>query len=179
MYKRVACREMEPKDVELIANYWLDSDKDYLVGLGVDLSKLPDRESLVLYLNSEINKPYKEKNSLAYTLTINEKAAGHCNLANIVFGKEANMHLHIWNEKDRKKGYGRYMVKTACRNFFNKLEIKTIWCEPYAFNPAPTKTLEKLGFEFVKKYTTVPGSLNFEQEVNRYRLDFETFLTND
>jgi len=37
------------------------------------------------------------------------------------------------------------------------------------------KVLKKIGFTFVKKHTTIPGSLNFEQEVNRWKLTKEMF----
>lgn len=38
------------------------------------------------------------------------------------------------------------------------------------------KTLVKLGFEFIRKYKTRPGWINFEQEVNRYELKKENLL---
>jgi hypothetical protein len=50
-----------------------------------------------------------------------------------------------------------------------------LYCEPYALNPAPNKTLEKLGFKFLKTYTTIPGWINFEQEVNLWELKNNIF----
>jgi hypothetical protein len=35
--------------------------------------------------------------------------------------------------------------------------------------------LAKVGFTFVKKYVTVPGIINFEQEVNRWQMSREQF----
>jgi [ribosomal protein S5]-alanine N-acetyltransferase len=35
--------------------------------------------------------------------------------------------------------------------------------------------LAKVGFTFVKKYVTVPGVINFEQEVNRWHMSREHF----
>jgi RimJ/RimL family protein N-acetyltransferase len=60
---------------------------------------------------------------------------------------------------------GVQLVKKSLPYFFNNLHLKTLYCEPYALNPAPNKTLPKVGFEFVKEYITVPGHLNFEQRV--------------
>lgn len=59
--------------------------------------------------------------------------------------------------------------------FFEKLELKKIYYEPYALNTAPNKTLKKAGFEFVKKYVTTPGFLNFEQDVNQWQMTYEKF----
>ena len=61
--------------------------------------------------------------------------------------------------------------------YFKNLQLKKLICEPYALNPAPHKTLEKLGFQFEKEYVTVPGSINFEQPVKRWVLSFESYLS--
>ena len=128
-------------------------------------------------LLNQIDTPDAQKASLAFVAEVNGVASGHCNVNPITFGKEATMHLHLWNAENRKKGLGTSMVLQSLPLFFNRLQLETLWCEPYALNPAPNKTLSKLGFEFVKKYRTVPGSLNFEQEVNRYQLTKEKFKT--
>lgn len=169
--KRLSIREMRESDISFIADYWLKSDREFLSGLGVDLDKLPERGALTAMLQKQIALPYSEKHSLALIWQIDEKPVGHCNVNGIQFGKEATMHLHLWNVENRKRGIGLVLLRQSIPVFFEKLDLKTLWCEPYAHNPAPNKTLAKAGFEFVKCYTTVPGSLNFEQEVNRYRFD--------
>jgi len=35
--------------------------------------------------------------------------------------------------------------------------------------------MEKLGFEFIKEYITVPGWINFEQSVKHWELTLEKF----
>ncbi len=57
--------------------------------------------------------------------------------------------------------------------FFKNLQLKNVFCEPYALNPAPNRTLEKVGFECLEEYVTVPGYLNFEQPVKRWRMSRE------
>ena len=54
--------------------------------------------------------------------------------------------------------------------FFKHLKLQKVVCEPYALNDAPNKTLKKAGFNFIKEYTTIPGSLNFEQPVKQWSL---------
>ena len=85
------------------------------------------------------------------------------------------MHLHLWNTGTRQKGMGTALVKLTLPFFFINYHIKKLYCEPYALNPAPNKTLEKAGFKFVKKFTTIPGWLNFEQEVNLWEMSYERF----
>jgi len=44
-------------------------------------------------------------------------------------------------------------------------------------NPAPHKTLEKAGFHLAKEYTTVPGSINFEQQVKQWLITRQAFIS--
>ena len=166
----IEVRELTQSDIPLIVDYWLKCDNDYLVGMGVDLKKLPSEEELRNMLSMQIRLPYNEKPSFALIAMANGQPAGHCNVNDIAYGHEATLHLHLWNTANRRKGLGTAMVRQSLGVFFEKLQLQTIWCEPYAANPAPNRTLEKVGFEFVKKYVTTPGSLSFEQEVNRYKM---------
>ncbi|MCG8574441.1 MAG: GNAT family N-acetyltransferase [Flavobacteriales bacterium] len=173
MNSNIQVRDLLPQDIPLIADYWLHSSNEHLEGMGVDLNKLPKREDLVQMLESQLQLDDDQKASLALIVAVDGKAAGHCNVNQITFGKEATMHLHLWNSDIRHKGIGTEMVLKSIPQFFERLQLKTLWCEPYAHNPAPNKTLQKIGFEFVKTYICVPGSLNFEQEVNQYKLSRE------
>ena len=80
------------------------------------------------------------------------------------------MHLHLWQTDVRQKGLGTAFVKMTLPYFFEHLQLQKIYCEPYSGNPAPNKTLEKVGFRFVKTYTTTPGWINFEQPVNLWEI---------
>jgi ribosomal-protein-alanine N-acetyltransferase len=163
-------RELQADDISLIADYWLKSDPDFLVSLGVDLQKLPSREGLTNMLAHQLKLPLTEKMAYALIWLVDGTPVGHCNVNGIEFGKSAYMHLHLWQSQTRQQGMGTELVKKSLHFFFENLELKELYCEPYALNAAPNKTLEKVGFTFEKRYTTIPGSLNFEQEVNRWKL---------
>lgn len=169
-------REIELRDLDLLADYWLKSDADFLINMGVDLNKLPTRKMLINMLSEQLNLSYDEKKSYALIWEHNGGQIGHSNVNNIKFGKEATMHLHIWNQKNRMKGIGVELINESLKYYFNKLQLKKIICEPYALNPGPNRTLEKVGFHFVKEYETIPGSLNFLQYVNRWELSKENYL---
>ncbi|MCB0395403.1 MAG: GNAT family N-acetyltransferase [Flavobacteriales bacterium] len=168
MAEQLGIHEITPQDVDLITSYWAESDDRYLEGMGVDLGKMPDPEVFREMLNAQISKPIREKQAYALIWTCNDLPIGHNNINQITFGKQANMHLHIWKQEHRKKGWGVGLVRLAIPVFFEKYQLERILCEPYALNPAPHKLLEKIGFEFVKTYTTIPGSINFEQEVHQW-----------
>jgi RimJ/RimL family protein N-acetyltransferase len=173
----IAVREIQIKDIDLIADYWLKSDSAFLIQMGVDLNKLPTRIDLRVMLTEQINASLLDKNSYALIWELNDKQIGHTNVNNIEYGKIATMHLHLWNSTTRKKGLGTELIRMSLPFYFKRLKIKKLICEPYGLNPAPNKTLKKIGFKLIKKYTTTPGALNFEQVVNRWELTQEHFIS--
>ena len=176
MYQTIlSVREIQQSDIEYITQYWLTADPAFLTGMGVDLDKMPSREEWVTMLSEQLAKPYPEKKSYCMIWLVNNKAIGHCNANKIKFGEEAYMHLHMWNSGLRKKGMGKELVKMSLSYFFENLELKRIFSEPYALNTAPNKTLENTGFTFVKQFITIPGFLNFEQAVNLWELTYEQY----
>ena len=99
----LSVREIQVNDIDQITDYWLKSDKDFLQTLGVDLTKLPNREDLKRMILSEIEMPYYSKKSYAIIWELNGVSCGHCNVNDIEFGKQASMHLHMWQSENRKK----------------------------------------------------------------------------
>ena len=81
------------------------------------------------------------------------------------------MHLHMWREDIRKSGLGFELMKNSIPYYFEIFQLKHLFCEPYALNIAPNKTLKKLGFDFIRQYETVPGWISFNQPVNRWVMD--------
>jgi len=126
-------------------------------------------------LQEQIGQPYEKKGSYCMIWLLDDKPVGHSNINKIIFGEEAYMHLHIWDSSSRQKGMGSSLILLTLPWFFNNYALKKLLCEPYALNPAPNKALEKAGFSFVRKYTTTPGWLNFEQEVNLWEMSLEQY----
>lgn len=176
MAPALTAREIKESDIELIIQYWLTSGNDYLASLGVDLDKMPSKADWQRILASQIALPYQEKQSYCTTWELNGKPIGHSNVNKIIYGKEAFMHLHIWYADERKMGLGAAFVKKSLPFFFKNLQLEKLYCEPYAVNEAPNKTLAKAGFHFIKEYTTVPGSINFEQPVKLWEISAADLL---
>lgn len=174
----LSVREIKKSDVSLIIDYWYHADDAFLINLGVDINKIPSKEKWQAMFMEHISQPYQKKKSYCIIWQVDGIPAGHSNVNKIVFGQEAYMHLHLWKNEFRKLGYGTEFVKMTLPFFFENLNLKNLYCEPYALNPAPNKTLEKTGFEFVKEYVTIPGFLNFEQKVNLWKLSYKKFKKN-
>lgn len=178
MDPNISARELQYSDIPLICQYWLDAKADYVSALGVDLSKMPESESISQMLQRQLESSYPNKESYATIWLLDGLPIGHCNVNKIIYGKEAYMHLHLWKPELRHLGIGTKLVQRSLSYFFENLNLKSIYCEPYAENIAPHHTLQKAGFEFVKTYRTIPGSMNFEQEVHQWRIDRDQHLAN-
>src|SRR5262245_2697951 len=171
----LSIRELTAPDIQLLADYWTKSDPAFMQSMGVDLKKIPDRDDLVEMLSQQLDKLYKEKPSYAIIWLIDGIPSGHSNINKIIFGEEASMHLHLWKHAVRKKGMGSDFVRQTLPYYFSNFNLQKIYCEPYALNDAPNLTMRKVGFDFIRRYTTIPGRLNFEQEVNRWELSRDKY----
>lgn len=168
--------ELSEAEIPQIIQYWLNAEPDFLKNMGVDLAKMPTQQQWEQSLMEQLSQAIPDKKSYCIIWQVDGQAVGHSNINKIQFGKEAFMHLHLWRSDIRQKGLGEALVKMTLPFFFQNYGLETLYCEPYALNPAPNKTLEKVGFQFVKTYITTPGWLNFEQPVNLWELTRERFL---
>lgn len=167
----LSVREAGKKDIPLIADYWFNADAAYLEGMGVDVPMMPSREQFMARLEAQVALPYPEKQVYAIIWEYDGRPIGHSNLNPVVYGREGSMHLHIWEQEMRKKGFGAGLVKMSLPFYFGKMKPEKIYCEPYALNPAPNRLLEKAGFTYIRDYVTRPGTITFEQPVKRWEIN--------
>jgi RimJ/RimL family protein N-acetyltransferase len=173
--QKISVRHLEINDHEKIVDYFLNSDKDFLISLGVDTSKLPSRKEWLDILVSNFELTIDKKNFFYIIWLLDNNPVGHSNINKIVFANEAFMHLHMWDKQTRQKGIGIEFLKLTLPYYFDIFKLQNLFCEPAASNAAPNKILEKSGFEFIKSYDTTPGWINSYQKVNRWVLTKEKF----
>lgn len=172
--KTVQVRPLAKAEVPLIISYFFTATPEFLRGMGADPDKLPNKTAWAQTLEKEIDLPLKEKKLFYLVWVQNGIPVGHSNLTFLEYGKEAHMHLHLWNPNARKKGLGLEFLNQCIPYYFECFKLKTLICEPYALNPAPNAILPQLGFTKTRTYRTTPGTINFEQEVNRWELNKES-----
>lgn len=157
-------------EYEAMVDYFLLAGDAFLRGMGVDRNRLPPKDKWLreLLADHEVADDKKDRFYLAWIH--NGQQVGHSSVNKIRVGEEAYFHLHLWRPHLRKAGLGTEFSKRSVRFYFERFRLKRLFSEPFADNPAPNKLLPKLGFQFIKRYSTVPGTINGEQEVNRYVL---------
>ncbi len=164
-----AIRESTSAEIEQIVSYFHDSGHGFLRGMGVDVAKLPPRRDWIDTIRADMAKPYTDRSGHFVTWLIDGRPVGHSNVAKIRYGRDAYMHLHVWDPGDRRKGSGTAFVTASAIHYCEVFELVELFCEPYAANPAPNRTLERAGFAFVLNYEPPAGFINFPQRLNRWR----------
>lgn len=175
----LSIREQTPEDIPHIVDYFLNADPDFLLKMGVDAAKLYERGFWLQFLHENYRLENSKKSTYYLIWLKGNQPIGHCNINKIVLNEEAYMHLHLWQKDERQKGLGQEFLKMAIPTFFQVFGLKKLYCEPYALNPAPNKTLARLGFECVKKHETTPGVFNFHQPVNRWCLTRQALIQSE
>jgi RimJ/RimL family protein N-acetyltransferase len=159
------------RDYERMIDYFLHANEAFLKGMGVDPKKLPQREAWIESAMLDHARPEGEKDRSYLAWVYDGTLVGHSSINRIRVGEEAFIHLHLWVSGMRKAGLGTRFFEASATEFMRLFRLKRLYCEPYAENPAPNRVVMKLGFRFVKRYRTIPGPINFEQDVNQYVLD--------
>ena len=159
---------MQVDEVDLVVDYFHGSTDEHLVTLGVDRAKLPAPAAFRQLLEREFNRPVPERDRLLVIWESDDAPVGFSSCDTITVGNEAKMHLHVVAPEHRRQGIGTECVRQTVRIYFDRFALQRLFAEPNAYNTAPNRTLQRVGFRFVLTHVTVPGWLNFEQPVTRW-----------
>jgi RimJ/RimL family protein N-acetyltransferase len=167
----LSVREMALSEVDLVIDYFHRSTPEHLEMLGVDPTRLPPPPAWRERFRQDYARPTEERQSVFLIWLLDEAPLGFSSCNKIVFGERANMHLHVVDPALRQLGFGTACVEQSVEIYFAKLKLKSLFCEPNAFNTGPNRTLQKAGFRYLKTHMTVPGPLNFHQAVTRWVIE--------
>lgn len=166
-----AVREMRLDEVDIRIGYFHEATDDHLRRMGVDRSKLPEREAWRRSHAEELSRPPSERSTFFLVWELDDQVVGFSSADRIAFGVEAYMHLHIVVAALRGQGLGSAFVRLSAAEYFRTFQLKRLFCEPNAFNVAPNRALQRAGFSYVLSHHGTPGPLNFPQVTTRWVLD--------
>jgi hypothetical protein len=104
MNPNLIVHEAHLDDIPLIVDYWMNSSDSHLIGMRVDLKKLPNKKELTVALTRALDS------KKLYTLIWDYNGD--------VERKEAYMHIHLWKNKKRKQGIVTYLIKKSLPLYF-------------------------------------------------------------
>jgi RimJ/RimL family protein N-acetyltransferase len=164
-------REMMRSEFGLVIEYFLKATPEFLEVMGVDPSRLPTPEKWRDRFEREHGRPIEQRGWMIVIWLLEEQPVGFSSSDKITYGQQANMHLHVTDPERRNKGIGAECVRRSADIYFDRLNLKRLFCEPNAFNVAPNRALQKAGFKYLKTHMTVPGALNYHQAVTRWVME--------
>jgi hypothetical protein len=93
---RLSVRPMAPEEVERVVGYFHDADDEFLALLGADRPRFPDRASWCALVRDDMARPLPEREYHYLVWEVDDRPVGHCNINKITFGRDAYLHLHLW-----------------------------------------------------------------------------------
>jgi [ribosomal protein S5]-alanine N-acetyltransferase len=164
----LSVRPLAAKDFDSFINYWLGLSQAEIERLGVAIDRLPSAARMRSDLEAMLAAPYDGVRSFVLAWCINGEAIGHSSLKDIVPTKFGSIHLHMWREDLRGKGYGPYLFCLAAVDFYERFKLKRIVCEPKADNRPPNRLLQRVGFPLISTRIGRSSELSTICKLNRY-----------
>ena len=112
-------------------------------GLPYPYTEKDAEEYINAMLSADKTKTY------AFAITLDDVAIGSIGVFRCenIHSQTAEMGYYI-GEPYWGKGYGTSTIRQVCDYIFNNTDIIRIFAEPFAYNTASCRVLEKAGFEF-------------------------------
>jgi RimJ/RimL family protein N-acetyltransferase len=164
-------REMLPSEAHVVTSYFHNSTPEFLENMGVDPTRIPTIGIWQDRIAQQYALPPERRAAAVVLWLMEDKPVGFSSCDKIVYGEHATMHLHVLQPERRQSGIGTPGVRQSAAIYFDMLKLKSLFCEPNAFNIAPNRTLQKAGFKYLKTHMTVPGPLNYHQAVTRWMVE--------
>jgi RimJ/RimL family protein N-acetyltransferase len=154
---------MELADFDVRIVYFHEATDEYLNLLGVDRSRLPQADEWRVSFEQNLALPLEERSEYGLVWQVDGLLIGFSTADQIRIGDEAHMHLHIVDPDRRGLGMGTQFVRLTAEHLCEALRLKSLYCEPNAFNVAPNRTLQKAGFKYVRSRECRPSPINSHQ----------------
>jgi RimJ/RimL family protein N-acetyltransferase len=164
-------RPLRLDEVDFRIDYFHDASDSYLLKLGVERALLPSRAAWRAYYEEDFARPVAERDTYNLAWELDGWLVGFSSTDHIDFGEEAFMHLHIAQEPNRRRGLGTEFVRLSVEEYFRALELKRLFSQPNAYNVAPNRTLQRVGFRYVFTAEMQPSTINFVQPITRWVIE--------
>jgi RimJ/RimL family protein N-acetyltransferase len=158
-------------EVDVRIDYFHDASDDYLLKLGVERALLPERDAWRAYYEKDFARPLAQRETYNLAWELDDRIVGFSSVDHIEFGEQAFMHLHIVEEPERRSGLGTEFVQLSVEEYFRVLKLRRLFCQPNAYNVAPNRTLQRIGFRYVFTEEMQPSTINFVQPITRWVLE--------
>ncbi len=167
----LSVREMTLDETQIRIDYFHKASTEYLEILGVNPTQLPTPNAWQDMFADDYTRPIEQRIGLHLIWLLDGIPVGMSSADNIEYGEQAFMHLHVLPPEKRHLGIGTVGVQKSVAIYFDRLNLKRLYCQPNAFNVAPNRVMQKAGFRYIKTYETKPGPINTYQAVTQWMME--------
>jgi RimJ/RimL family protein N-acetyltransferase len=167
---RLTVRPLASEDLDGYIAYFTRPSKADAERMGLAIDRVPSASRLRSDLEIMIATPLAQLRSFVLAWCVDGKTIGHSSLKDIVPREFGSMHLHMWRQDLRGKGYGPRLFCLSALDFYERFNLRCIICEPKADNPMANRMLKKIGFPLVLTHVAASSELSVVCELNRYEV---------
>ena len=164
----LSVRPLTAADIRLVVDYWCDMPNENLLRMGAERDYIPSREEFTANLLHQLTTTDRNATSFVLMWLADGEPIGFNTLKNIRYGEDADIHLHIFDDRHRGKGYGAPLFCLATVEYYRRFALQSMMCEPRSANPMPNGMLRKVGFPLIKTYVGRSSAICGVCELNRY-----------
>lgn len=144
--KKLSIREIQIGDIEKIISYWRDTSADDLARLGETTPPNESENRIFLQWFHDSNPSLEEASEDIIIWEVEGEAVGYSTLKQVKLPDYGQLHIHMWSEEMRGKGFGALLFCLSALHFRTKYRILNLYCRPKADNQMPNRMLKKIGF---------------------------------
>ena len=167
---QLTVRPLASEDFDNYISYFTQATTADAERMGLAIERVPSASQMRSDLQSMVATPVDQLHTFVIAWCLDGKAIGHSSLKDIVPGEFGSVHLHMWRADLRGKGYGPRLFCLSTIEFYQRLNLKRIICEPKADNPMANRMLKKIGFPLVLTHVAASSELAFVCQLNRYEI---------
>ena len=167
---RLTVRPLATEDLNGYIAYFTQPSKADAERMGLAIDRVPSPTRLRSDLEAMMATPLDQLRSFVLAWCVDGKAVGHSSLKDIVPGDSGSIHLHMWRADLRGKGYGPRLFCLSALDFYDRFNLKRVFCEPKADNPMANRMLKKIGFPLVLTHVAASSELSVVCRLNRYEI---------
>jgi len=138
-------RAMREEDVPKLVAYWHESSPDYLVQMGVDLTKLSSREATERKFLGAIAGDGPRKH-VAMVVELDGRLIAYTN-AYVDDEQTGYPHVHVLDPELRRHGLARQLFATVIRLYFEHYKLRKLILQTNPENVGVNAMLQSFGHE--------------------------------
>jgi putative acetyltransferase len=144
---RMRLRDFEQRDIQAFVDYWYRSAPSFIRSLGVDPEKMTPEDTFSRHLAEQVTSNLTASPSSLAMLTVelDGQPVGVHSLSELVRGRSAVFHAHLWSELARGIGLGTCTYPRAARIFMDRFELEELVFKTPRANLPANRIKEKLG----------------------------------